>query len=461
MPHVLVIDDEPSICWAFRQLLERKGHRAVVAPTAEEGLEALSPETDLVVLDVRLPGMDGLTALRRFREKRPELPVIVITAHGTMQTAVEAIKSGAFEYITKPIDLAEAEAAVDRALERRAVSEEVRRHQAEGADLGGIVGSTPAMQEVFKKIGAVCLTDATVLLTGESGTGKELVARAIHANSRRAKKPFEPINCASLPEGLIESELFGHEKGAFTGALRAKPGRFEVAAGGTVFLDEVGDLPSPAQAKLLRFLEDHSFTRVGGTEQLSADVRIVAATNRDLRALVADGAWREDLFYRLNVVALTLPPLRARKADIPRLVARFLQDSGNSGKQVSEMALTALTAYDWPGNVRELRNAVEQAAVLSRGGPILPEHLPPRLAQRGSGPDDAAAATLIQRWLAEAPEGAAWEAVSEKWERLLIARALEDAKGSLSAASRRLGINRATLRKKMERFGLRSSSESD
>ncbi|MCC6740942.1 MAG: sigma-54-dependent Fis family transcriptional regulator [Planctomycetia bacterium] len=458
MSLALVIDDEPTICWAFRQMLEGRGHRALVAPTAEEGLAALTPEVDLVVLDVRLPGMDGLTALRRIREKRPDLPVIVITAHGTMQTAVEAIKSGAFEYITKPVDLAEAESAVARALERRAVSAEVAKHQAEG-DLGGLVGSTPAMQEVFKKIGAVCVTDATVIVTGESGTGKELVARAIHANSKRAKKNFEPINCASLPEGLVESELFGHEKGAFTGAVRTKPGRFEAANGGTVFLDEVGDLPQPAQAKLLRFLEDRSFTRVGGTERLTADVRIVAATNRDLRRLVADGEYREDLYYRLNVVAITLPPLRDRKADVPRLVARFLQDGGHAGKAVSEAALETMLAYDWPGNIRELRNAVEQAVVLSRGGPILPEHLPPRLQQKAGGTDGESAKQLVERWLAEAPEGAAWDAVSDRWEKLLVEKALADAKGSLSAASRRLGINRATLRRKMERFGLRGEAE--
>ncbi|MEK7467657.1 MAG: sigma-54 dependent transcriptional regulator [Planctomycetota bacterium] len=458
MALALVIDDEPSICWAFRQMLEGKGHRAVVAPTAEEGLAALSPEVDLVVLDVRLPGMDGLTALRRIRERRPDLPVIVITAHGTMQTAVEAIKSGAFEYLTKPVDLAEAESAVARALERRAMSKEVAKHQGE-SDLGGLVGSTAAMQDVFKKIGAVCLTDATVLITGESGTGKELVARAIHSNSRRAKKNFEPINCASLPEGLVESELFGHEKGAFTGAIRTKPGRFEIAQGGTVFLDEVGDLPQPAQAKLLRFLEDRSFTRVGGTDRLTADVRIVAATNRDLRQLVADGAYREDLFYRLNVVSIVLPPLRERKSDLPRLVARFLQDGGNAGKAVSEAALEAMMSYDWPGNVRELRNAVEQSLVLSRGGAILPEHLPPRLHAKAGGPDDEQAKLLVERWLAEAPEGAAWDAVSDKWEKLLVEKALTDAKGSLSAASRRLGINRATLRKKMERHGLRGEAD--
>ncbi|KAF0244159.1 MAG: Nitrogen assimilation transcription regulatory protein [Planctomycetota bacterium] len=458
MALALVIDDEPSICWAFRQMLEGKGHRAVVAPSAEEGLAALTPEVDLVVLDVRLPGMDGLTALRRIRERRPDLPVIVITAHGTMQTAVEAIKSGAFEYLTKPVDLAEAESAVARALERRAMSREVAKHQGE-SDLGGLVGSTPAMQDVFKKIGAVCLTDATVLITGESGTGKELVARAIHANSRRAKKNFEPINCASLPEGLVESELFGHEKGAFTGAIRTKPGRFEIAQGGTLFLDEVGDLPQPAQAKLLRFLEDRSFTRVGGNDRLTADVRIVAATNRDLRQLVADGAYREDLFYRLNVVSITLPPLRDRKSDVPRLVARFLQDGGNAGKAVSEAALEAMMSYDWPGNVRELRNAVEQSLVLSRSGAILPEHLPPRLHARAGGPDDEQARLLVERWLSEAPEGAAWDAVSDKWEKLLVEKALADAKGSLSAASRRLGINRATLRKKMERHGLRGEAE--
>jgi transcriptional regulator with PAS, ATPase and Fis domain len=269
------------------------------------------------------------------------------------------------------------------------------------------------------------------------------------------------VNCAALPEGLVESELFGHEKGAFTGALRAKPGRVELAHGGTLFLDEVGDLPPAAQAKLLRFLEDRSFTRVGGTEQLSADVRVVAATNRDLRALVAENEYREDLYYRLNVVSITLPSLRTRKADIPRLVARFLQDSGHAGREVSESALAAMTAYDWPGNVRELRNAVEQAAVMSRSGPILPDHLPPRLASRSPGPEEAQAATLIARWFSEAPDGAAWDGVSEKWEKLLVARALEEAKGSLSAASRRLGINRATLRRMVEKFGLGAQADKE
>ncbi|NUN47744.1 MAG: sigma-54-dependent Fis family transcriptional regulator [Candidatus Brocadiae bacterium] len=458
MATLLVIDDEPSICWAFRQLGERLGHSVRVAASAEEGLAALTPATDLVITDIRLPGMDGIEAVREIARLRPGLPVIVITAHGTMQTAVEAIKAGAFEYVTKPVDLAEAEGVIGRALERGAVSEEVRRLQG-AADLSGIVGTTPGMQEVFKKIGAVCTTDATVLITGESGTGKELVARAIHAHSRRARRPFEAINCASLPEGLVESELFGHEKGAFTGAIRTKPGRFEAAAGGTVFLDEVGDLPAPAQAKLLRFLEDRSFTRVGGVEPLTADVRLVSATNRDLRALVAEGSYREDLFYRLNVVSIALPPLRDRKADIPRLVARFLRDGTAPSKEISEAALERLMAHDWPGNVRELRNAVEQSVVMSRGGPVGVEHLPARVVRQGPGPDADAAAVLVARWFADAPEGAAWDVVTEQWERLLIARALEDARGSLSAASRKLGINRATLRKKVEKFGLRGAAE--
>ncbi len=457
---VLVIDDEPSVCWAFQQLLKRRGHEAVVAGTAEQGLSlAASERPDLILLDVRLPGMDGLTALRRLRTSAPDTPVVILTAHGTLETAVEAMKSGAFEYLTKPVDLAKAEEVIARALAPRAVSEEVSQLRTEVAGKYGfhsLVGKTPEMQEVFKRIGTVCTSNATVLVVGESGTGKELVARAIHHNGPRADRPFEAVNCASLPATLLESELYGHEKGAFTGAIREKPGKFEVADGGTLFLDEIGEVPLALQVKLLRFLEDRRIERVGATTGIVVDVRIVVATNQDLEERIRAGAFREDLFYRLNVVTIALPPLRRRLDDLPLLVAHFLEQSGAKGKEMSEAAMAVLREYPWPGNVRELRNALEHAVVVARGKAILPEHIPEHVTRRRGAEFSAAAADRLADAFLAANGGAEglYGKFLETLEEPLIRRVMEMCGGNQVKAARMLGINRTTLRKKIAQYKL-------
>jgi nitrogen regulation protein NR(I) len=457
MGTVLVVDDEQSITWAFEKFLTSLGHSVRTAPTAEQGLEIARREPpDLVILDVRLPGMDGLAALEEIRKLNPDARVIVITAHGTLETAVRAVKLGAVDYLAKPVDLAKARRLIESALAGAPASREVERLRG-GPPFGGLVGRTPAMQEVFRKVAAVCDSDATVLFTGESGTGKELLARALHASSRRASGPFEPVNCAAIPETLLESELFGHEKGAFTGAHRQKKGKCEIADGGSLFLDEIGDIPVATQVKLLRFLEDRAFTRVGGTERVVVDARILSATNSDLEARVATGAFREDLFFRLNVVRIDIPPLRNRREDIPLLVAHFVEQWGAEG--ISQEALEILKNHAWPGNVRELRNAIERGVVLSRKRTVLPEHLPETLlhprSPGGAGVDGRVAEVVDVIALApDAPRTGLYQAVEEKWERALLRRALEMTGGNQVKAAKLLGINRLTLRKKIAKYQL-------
>ncbi|HEY3226007.1 MAG TPA: sigma-54 dependent transcriptional regulator [Planctomycetota bacterium] len=463
MSTVLVIDDEQSIIWAFEKFLTSLGHAVRSAPTAEQGLELARKEPpDLIILDVKLPGMDGLSALEEIRKLRPEARVIIITAHGTLETAVRAVKLGAVDYLAKPVDLAKARRLIESALSGPQASREVERLRREPS-FGGLVGRTPAMQEVFRKVAAVCESDATVLFAGESGTGKELLARALHASSRRASGPFEPVNCAAIPETLLESELFGHEKGAFTGALRQKRGKFEIADGGTLFLDEIGDVPAATQVKLLRFLEDRSLSRVGGTDRVAVDVRILSATNSDLEARIASGAFREDLYFRLNVVRIDIPPLRDRREDIPLLVAHFIEQWGSEG--ISQAALETLKHHSWPGNVRELRNAIERGVVLARKRTILPEHLPeslirPRAANSGDA-DDRVAEVVDQIALApDAPRGSLYRVVEEKWEKALLRRALAMTGGNQVKAAEILGINRLTLRKKIAQYGLQRPGSS-
>jgi DNA-binding NtrC family response regulator len=321
--------------------------------------------------------------------------------------------------------------------------------------MGGIIGKSPVMQEVFKKVAAISGSDVNVLLVGESGTGKELLARAIHYNSSRVNGPFEAINCAAIPETLLESELYGHERGAFTGAVRQKPGKFEVASGGTVFLDEIGEIALLAQVKLLRFLEERRFERVGGTESVSVDVRILAATNQNLEERVREGRFREDLYFRLNVVKVEVPPLRERREDIPLLVATFLDLARGAG--IAAEAMDILKAYAWPGNIRELRNAIERGVVLARGGPIRPEHLPEGiLSPRPLGETDIEAQirTLVEKLAAQGPPGGLFRNVEARWEKALLRHALELNGGNQVKTSELLGINRMTLRKKMEQYGL-------
>lgn len=456
----LVIDDEPAIVYAFERYFRNRGDECVSAATAEKGLELLAQsDPDLVILDVKLPGMDGLAAVEKIRSEAPRTPILVITAHGTLETAVKATRLGAFEYLTKPIDVGRLDQVVASALGRRgrsALVERLRQQELARHASGGLVGATPAMQEIFKQIGSVCGTDANVLIYGESGSGKELVARAIHAHGPRGQFPFETINCACIPETLVESELFGHEKGAFTGAVGRKIGKFEIAHRGTLFLDEVSELPLPAQAKLLRVIEDKSFERLGSTERVEVDVRIVAATNSRLESRVAEGRFREDLFFRLNVFRIQVPPLRDRLEDIPLLTAFFLDRLGTQG--VSEEALKILQGAPWPGNVRELRNTLERAHILARGGVIEASHLPKDLtgSERFAETSHASPSEWISRFLTEErlSKGNLLSGVEVEWEKPLISAVMERCGGSQVRAAEALGINRITLRKKLKRHGL-------
>ena len=466
MSTILIIDDEESVCWAFNKFLTSEGYEVSIASSAEEGFERVEQvDPDLIILDVCLPGLDGLTALQRLKAVRSAVPVILMTAHGTMQTAIEAMKHGAFEYLTKPVDLDEAKVLIERALQSRELSEEVVRLRSAVAardEPGPLIGASPVMQEVYKRIGRVSLSDVPVLICGESGTGKELAAKAVHYHGERKDGPFVVINCASLPEALFESELFGHEKGAFTGAIREKIGKFQKADRGTLFLDEIGDMPLAMQAKALRCIEEKVVERVGGTDSIEVDTRIIAATNQDLQAQVASGRFREDLYYRLNVVTIELPPLRERTEDLPLLVSHFLETSlGARGRElrIAEGLLDHLRAYHWPGNVRELRNAIDHAAVLCRTDTLLPEHLPPHILPPEERPTvgsktRAIVTAVLDDKLAEPDESAVYERVVAEFERPLFEKALELAGGSQVKAAKLLCIHRTTLRKKLKRYGL-------
>jgi len=479
---VLVIDDDSGVAWAFSRLLEKEGHKALSASSAEEGLEAAAREKpEMVFVDVRLPGMDGLAAAERLRGMLPGAPVVIMTGHGTLSTAVEAVRGGAFDYLLKPVSLETVRALLRRALSARAgrpALEEARRQLADFPPETLLVGKGPAMQELYRQIAAAAAGDATVLLCGESGTGKELAARAIHLHSARSGGPFVAVNCAGIPETLLESELFGHARGAYTGAVATRVGRLESAEGGTVLLDEIGEMSAAMQAKLLRFLESHCFERLGESQTRQADVRVISATHRDLRDMVAAGLFREDLYYRLDVLRVELPPLRSRPEDIALLVAHFLAGRGGEkpGAEVSPEALAVLERYEWPGNVRELRNSLEHAAALARGsGTITPEHLPahvlraaggagPGTAAGGAGSGLAAAAERLLRQVVRRRLGeldAAGQLDAQLFpealriaERAAIAEVLAAVGGNQVQASRRLGVHRTTLRKKIEEYGL-------
>jgi len=469
---ILVVDDEESIRWALRKALEREGYRVVLA---SDGAEALARATesgiDLVLMDIKMPGSDGFETLTRIKEIRPNLPVIIMTAFGTLQAAVQAMKRGAYDHITKPFDFDELSILVRRAFEVHDLTEQVARMEGgrgQAFDFEGVVGLCPAMQQIFKLVGKMASSDLTVLIRGESGTGKELLARAIHYNSRRLARPFVAVNCAAIPRDLLESELFGHEKGAFTGASALRRGKFELAEGGTLFLDEIGDMDLGLQAKILRVLQERQFERVGGERPLSADVRVIAATNQDLETAVAQKSFREDLYYRLNVVGINLPPLRGRREDIPLLVSHFLrlfaEEQGGEPKTVSPEALELMLAYDWPGNVRELENAVKRACVLAATSLILPEHLPAALA--GSEESGAGSSSAFERMLHQAigaelhrlkaeRDGQIYPHFLVALERPLLLHVLERTRGNQLRAAELLGINRNTLRKKLRELGIR------
>jgi two-component system nitrogen regulation response regulator GlnG len=467
MPKLLVVDDEPSILHFFRRAFPGPDVTLLTAATAAEGLAAVERDRpDVVVLDINLGGESGLETFRRVRELDPKVPVIFITGHGTADTAIEAMRLGAYEYLLKPLELDHLADLIDRAFEisrLMRVPATLPESDEPAGPSDALVGRSPAMQAVYKAVGRVAPQDVTVLVLGESGTGKELIARAVYHYSRRAAGPFLAVNCAAIPENLLESELFGHEKGAFTGADRKRIGKFEQASGGTLFLDEIGDMTPLTQTKILRVLQGQEFERVGGSEPIRADVRVVAATNRDLEKMVAEGTFRGDLFYRLNVFTINLPPLRERGDDLPLLVdhfvRRFGREMGKDVRGVSPEAMDVLRRYPWPGNVRELQSVVKQALLGTTGPVVLSEFLPPAV-RRGEGGADSSfdfgglTAYIGERLGAGAADlYADYQALTD---RHLFALVLRHTGGNLSQAARLLGITRATLRAKLAALGMRA-----
>jgi DNA-binding NtrC family response regulator len=442
---VLVVDDEANARNALAELLRDEGYSTEVAADGQHALRVMDAfEPDVVLTDLKMPVMDGLKLLELGKQRFPHVAFVVMTAFGSIETAVEAIKRGAENYLTKPLDLDAVSALVMRAAEKAKLSREagdLRARLDQKFSVGNILGEHPTMQRLVKTIVQVASSRATVLIHGESGTGKELIAAAIHQNSPRKDKPFVRLNCAALAESLLESELFGHEKGSFTGAVGRREGRFKQADGGTLFLDEISEIPMPMQVKLLRFLQEKQFERVGGNETLTVDVRIVAATNRDLQERVKAGSFREDLYYRLNVVQLDVPPLRVRKSDIPTLAHHFLRrfaaENGREFGGFSDEALKSLLCYPWPGNVRELENAVERAVVMCPDQVIGSEFLPAR-----TGNASVEMGILVPG------------ITLDELERMAILQALEAASGSTAKAAEMLGISRRKIQYRLREWGL-------
>jgi len=464
MPTLLVVDDEPSILYFFRQAFAGPEVTLLTASSAAEGIEAVTRDRpDVVILDIHLPDASGLETFRRIHRLDPKIPVIFITGHGTMATAIEAMRLGAYEYLLKPLELDQLSDLVERAFE---ISRLMRVPAVipEGGeaqeDSDAVLGRCPAMQEVYKAIGRVAPQDVTVLILGESGTGKELVARALYHYSSRAKGPFLAINCAAIPETLLESELFGHEKGAFTGADRRRIGKFEQCRGGTLFLDEVGDMTPLTQTKVLRVLQGQEFERVGGNESIQTDVRVLAATNRDLERLVAEGKFRGDLYYRLNVYTIKLPPLRERGDDLRILAEHFLRQFGRELKKdvrgIAPEALELLERYPWPGNVRELQSVMKQALLHATGPVLLPEFLPAALRDGGGDATafDFGGLTGFIRDQLRAGSTSLYADYQALTDRHLLAEVLRHTGGNLSQAARLLGITRGTLRTRMIALGI-------
>jgi DNA-binding NtrC family response regulator len=446
---VWVVDDDPAIRELLSVIVTAAGHDVTTFAGGAEVLACSDPPPSAVLLDLMMPEVDGVAVITELKRRHPNLPVIILTAVNEVGRAVELTKLGAYDYLVKPIDQERLRTTLDRALSHASLTDEVVRLKSELGErygLESIVGSSAAMRRVYDQIRKVLQSDITVFVSGESGTGKELVARAIHHGSLRSDEPFIDVNCAAIPEGLQESELFGHEKGAFTGAHAGHPGKFEQAAGGTIFLDEVGEMSPSAQARLLRVLQERCLQRVGGTKTIELDVRVISASNRDLESMVADGSFRQDLYYRLVVFPIELPALRARREDIPLLVDHFIvkhsRDAGNPVSGVTPAALEALQAYDWPGNVRELENIVHRSLLLTEGPELELDDLPPLLGTPPGETDDEGAPISVALSL-------------EELEKKAIVRALESHGGNLSDVARQLGIGRSTLYRKLEQYGLR------
>lgn len=441
-PRILVVDDETAMRESLKDWLQEDGYEVGLAESGEAALNrARESHWDIILLDLKMPGMDGLESLKHLKEVAPEAEILMMTAYATVDTAVQAMKQGAFDYLVKPFDPDEVNMQIHKIVAHKELVEEnilLRRKLEEKYQFDEIIGKCEAMQEVFDLIVRVAPTESTVLITGESGTGKELVAQAIHANSARCYMPFIAVSCGALPEALLESELFGYERGAFTGAEHTKKGRFELADGGTLFLDEVGDISLKTQVDLLRVLQQREFRRLGGEKMIRVDVRILAATNRDLQQAIQENRFREDLFYRLNVISIHLPPLRERREDIPLLVQaavrKYALEMNREPVKVSPSAMKLLMDYDWPGNVRELENIVERAMVIGKGREIVPDDLPFTRKELG--------AEAIPRSL-------------KMMEKLHIARILRETQWNISRAARELDIDRQTLYNKIQRYGLK------
>ena len=447
---ILIVDDDESIRRMLAAVLAREGFQTAMAASGEEGLALFRAQSpDIVLMDIRMPGISGIEAMSAMLELRPGATVILMTAYADLDTAVRAIKNGVFDFVIKPFDLAEIGLLVNRAFQMREMRRQIGQLQQELTQayrFDRIVTRDPGMLALCESVARIASSNATVVIHGESGVGKELLAASLHYNSTRAQKPFVKVNCGAIPEGLLESEFFGHEKGAFTGAVARRTGRFEHADGGTLFLDEIGELPLALQVKLLRVLQDREFERVGGDKTLRVDVRLVAATNRDLEAMVAAGTFRSDLFYRLNVVSLTVPPLRERVGDIAVLAAHFLRKfTAEHAREIDgfdDHALAIMQRYSWPGNVRELSNAVERAVVMSTGNTLFAEDLPLTIVQacRQSGGEDAAPKLLKE--------------LVRSFEERVITGALERNQGNRSRTASELGISRRALLYKLHEFNL-------
>lgn len=456
MATILIVEDEPRMRRLLEIGLTEEGHNVRISPDAESGLKSLAREAaDLVITDLKLPGMSGLDFLQEARRMNAGLPVIVMTAYGSVETAVEAMKAGASDYVLKPFTIAEMKLVIAKEIDVQRVRDENRSlKEALGKryQFHNFVARSAKMQEVLALVERVASTNSTVLVGGESGVGKDLVARAIHQNSRRASGPFIKVNSTAVPDTLFESELFGFEKGAFTGALASKPGKFELADKGTLFLDEIGDVPAPIQVKLLRVLQEREFERLGGTRTLKVDVRLIAATNRDLRAALEEGTFREDLYYRLNVVPIDIPPLRDHKEDIPDLVrhffARFARENGSAPQEITPPALQMLMDYHWPGNVRQLENIIERAVALSRAPLIDVKDIyldAPRTSAPGGGSGD----------VPFLPDGM----TLERWEDEMIREAMRRTGGNKSEAARLLGLSRNALRYRLSKLGVADEAD--
>ena len=445
--HILIVDDERAIQATLRGVLEDEGYRVTTVGSAQEALSRLSDEApDLVFLDIWMPGMDGLEALAEIKQRRPETAVVMISGHATIETAVKATKLGAYDFVEKPLSLEKMLLVVTRTLEHARLQREHQQLLMRVERGQEIVGTSAVMEELREQIMIAAPTNGRVLIHGENGSGKELVARAVHARSARAEGPFVEVNCAAIPEELIESELFGHERGAFTGAVARRRGKFELADGGTLFLDEVGDMSLKTQAKVLRVLEEQAFERVGGKETLRVDVRVLAASNQNLQEQIAAGRFREDLFYRLSVIPIEVPPLRKRKEDLPALVEHFISlfsaENGRRPKTISVEALAYFLAYDWPGNVRELRNMVERLVIMAPRDVIGPEALPPPLRTREAGTVD------------EAQKDKTLKEARETFERAYILGELRAHEWNMTRTAERLGIERSHLYRKLKSYGI-------